>query len=268
LLSQRRKESSTFADIFYNMMNLPELLHNRRSVRKYTAQTIDKSLLNELLAATIRTPNTGNMQPYSIIVTTDDSIKQQLSPCHFNQPSIMNAPVVLTFCADFNRIEKWCAERKAEPGYRNFQSFFTASIDAILAAQTCSLLAESKGLGTCYFGTTTYMTAQIIDVLKLPAGVVPVLTMTLGYPAETPAQVDRLPLEAVVHYDNYKDYTPEDINRLYAAKEALPENRKFVADNSKETLAQVFTDVRYSKQNNEAFSDTFLKAIKQQEFLS
>ena len=248
-------------------MELTDLLKNRRTVRKYSAKKIEKSLLNELLTATIRTANTGNMQPYSIVVTTDEELKKQLSPCHFNQPSITSAPVVLTFCADFNRIEKWCRQRNAEAGFRNFQSFFTASIDALLASQTFCLLAESKGLGTCYFGTTTYTSEQIINILQLPESVVPVITVTVGYPDGTPAQVDRLPLEAVVHIDKYKDYSPADINRIYAEKESLPENKKFVEENSKETLAQVFTDIRYTKKNNEAFSGTFLEAIKKQGFL-
>jgi nitroreductase len=241
-----------------------ELLKTHRTVRKYTNQAIDKNLLNELLEASCRASTTGNMQLYSIVVTTDDEVKKQLAPCHFNQPSITQAPVVLTFCADFNRFEKWCRQRNAEPGYDNFQSFFTAAIDALLVAQNFCIAAESKGLGICYFGTTTYLTQQIIEVLKLPKKVVPITTVTVGYPEGEVPQTDRLALEAVVHENVYHDYSEEAINRLYAEKEALPENRKFVEINHKETLAQIFTDIRYNKENNERFSDLFLQAIKSQ----
>ncbi|MFA9565500.1 MAG: signal peptidase I, partial [Acidimicrobiales bacterium] len=48
---------------------------------------------------------TGNMQLYSIIVTSDDEMKEKLSPCHFNQGMVKEAPVTLTFCADFNRFK-------------------------------------------------------------------------------------------------------------------------------------------------------------------
>lgn len=248
-------------------MELTDFFQNRISVRKYTAQNIEKELLDELLTATMHTPTTGNMQVYSIVVTTDEDVKKQLAPCHFNQPSITNAPVVLTFCADFNRFEKWCEQRNAAHGYRNFQSFFTASIDALLAAQSFCTLAESKGLGTCYFGTTTYLTEQIINILNLPKGVVPVTTVTVGYPDGMPVRVDRLPLEAIVHHEKYQDYSQADINRFYARKESLPENKKFVEENNKQTLAQVFTDIRYTKKNNETFSEMFLNAIKKQGFL-
>ena len=76
----------------------------------------------------------------------------------------------------------------------------------------------------------------------------------------------RLPLEAIVHEETYHDYTPEDIDRLYAYKESLPENKQFIAENNKKTLAQVFTDVRYTKKDSEAMSENLWKVMKQQGF--
>jgi FMN reductase (NADPH) len=175
------------------------LLNQHRSIRKYTEQPVAPELLKQLLETACRTSNTGNMQAYSVIVTTDPAIKQQLAPTHFNQPMITQAPVVLTFCADFNRFTKWCEQRQAAPGYDNFQSFMATAIDTLLAAQTFCIAAESVGLGICYLGTTTYNAGEIIDILKLPKLVVPITTITVGYPVDTPEQTDRLPLEAVVH---------------------------------------------------------------------
>jgi nitroreductase len=170
-----------------------EGLKTRRTVRKYAEKKIENDLLTELLEVACRASTTGNMQLYSIVVTTDDEVKKQLSPCHFNQGMVTQAPVVLTFCADFNRFEKWCRQRNANPGYDNFQSFFTAAIDALLVAQNFCVAAESKGLGICYLGTTTYLTKQIIEVLKLPRKVVPITTITLGYPEGDVPQTDSLP---------------------------------------------------------------------------
>jgi len=208
------------------------------------------------------------MQAYSIVVTTDSAIKEQLSPAHFNQPMIAEAPVVLTFCADFNRITKWCEQRDAVPGYDNFQSFMATAIDTLIAAQTFCIAAESVGLGICYLGTTTYNAREIIDTLKLPKLVVPVTTITVGYPDGLPDQTDRLPLNAVVHYETYKDYSKEDIDNIYNEKENSDFYKQFVVENKKETLAQVFTDIRYSKKNNEFFSDKFLRVLKEQGFLN
>jgi nitroreductase len=245
-----------------------DLLNQHRSVRDYTDQPIAPELLRQLLKVACRASNTGNMQAYSIIVTTDEVLKNKLSPAHFNQPMITQAPVVLTFCADFNRFTKWCEQRQADAGYDNFQSFTAAAIDAIIAAQTFCIAAESAGLGICYLGTTTYNALEIIDVLKLPKLVVPVTTITVGYPADSPEQTDRLSLNGVVHYETYKDYNPKDIDQLYFEKENSEFYKQFVSENNKNTLAQVFTDIRYSRQNNEFFSDKFLNVLKEQGFLS
>lgn len=115
-------------------------------------------------------------------------------------------------------------------------------------------------------GYDDLQSAMIIEALELPELVFPITTVTVGWPAEEPAQVDRLPLEAIVHEETYHDYTPEDIDRLYAYKESLPENKQFIFENNKETLAQVFTDVRYKKEDNEVMSENLWKVIKSRVF--
>jgi nitroreductase len=241
---------------------------NHRSIRKYKSTPIEDSVLNDILLAGIRASTTGNMQLYSIVVSTEDEIKQQLAPCHFNQAMVTQAPVVLTFCADFNRFNLWCQQRNATPGYDNFLSFLTASIDALLVAQNVCIAAEEKGLGICYLGTTTYTADKIIDVLKLPKGVVPITTVVIGYPDEAPGLTDRIPLAAVLHREIYQDYSPGDIDQIYAAKEALPSTKKLLEENSKETLAQIFTDNRYTKKDNVTFSKVLLKVLHNQGFMN
>lgn len=241
---------------------------NHRSIRKYKSTPIEESLLDEILVAGTRASTTGNMQVYSIIVSTSEDVKKQLLPCHFNQAMVVQAPVVLTFCADFNRFNKWCRLRNASPGYDNFLSFFTAAIDALLVAQNVCIAAEEKGLGICYLGTTTYTADKIIDTLKLPKGVVPVTTVVLGFPDEEPGLTDRLPLSAVVHRETYQDYTDADIDQIYAAKEELPLTKKLLEENKKETLAQIFTDNRYTKKDNVAFSKVLLNVLEKQGFMN
>lgn len=245
-----------------------EQLLAHKTVRKYKNIPVGDGTIDKILRAGCRASTTGNMQLYSIIVTRDEAGKQALAPCHFNQPMVMNAPLVLTFCADFNRFNKWCKLSNAEPGYDNFLSFVTAAIDALLVAQNVTAAAESEGLGVCYLGTTTYLAAKIIDILKLPKGVVPVTTLTIGWPDENPEQVDRLPLDSIVHQETYNDYTDEEIISAYREKENREDSRKFVAENNKKTLAQVFTDIRYKKTDNVAFSNMLLGVLKEQGFMN
>jgi len=243
-----------------------KILNNRKTIRKYQDKDVDDALIAELLEAAFRASTTGNMQLYSVVVTKDEKQKERLTPTHFNQPVFKNAPVSLTFCADYNRFNRWCEQRNAQAGCNNFFSFLTAAIDALLVAQTFAIAAESKGLGVCYLGTVTYNAKKIAEILNLPKLVVPVATITLGYPDENPDQTDRLPASALIHSETYKDYSRETIDQLYAYKENLEENKKYVSENNKETLAQVFTDIRYKKTDNEFFSGAFLDFLREQGF--
>lgn len=242
-------------------------LDNRRTIRNYTQEPISDALLNTLLEKAFRASNTGNMQTYSVVVTRNAEKKQQLAPAHFGQKMVSDAPVVLTFCADYNRFTAWCKQRNAEPGYENLQSFVGAMIDATIVAQTFAVAAEEAGLGICYLGTTTYNADKIIDVLELPRLVVPVVTLTVGFPADMPDQTDRLPISGMIHNETYRPISTTEIDALYAEKEALPEMKQYTAENNKETLAQVFTDVRYTKANNEHFSNVFMNVLKSQGFM-
>jgi FMN reductase [NAD(P)H] len=242
-------------------------LLTRRSIRKYSNQSVSDELLNRLMNEAARTQTMGNLQLYSVVVTRSAEMKAKLAPAHFNQPMVTEAPVVLTICADFNRTSSWARCRKAEPGYNNFLSFMNAAIDALLFTQTLCNLMDEEGLGYCYLGTTVYQPQQIIDLLHLPQLVMPVATLTVGWPAEQPPLSDRLPLESFVHQERYNDYLADDIDRYYGYKESLPENREFVSINHKETLAQVFTDIRYTRKDNEALSEGFMEALRRQGFM-
>ena len=240
---------------------------NHRSIRKYSSEPVSDEILMQALEAGICASNTGNMQVYSMIVTKDENLRKQLWEVHFKQNMVLQAPVHITFCADVNRFGKWCRARKAEPAYENFLWFCNAAIDASLASQNVALAAEALGLGICYLGTAVYNAARIVEILKLPKGVIPVTALVLGYPDEQPQRTGRLPLEAVVHNETYNDYSNEKIDRLYADIEASEQTRQLLETNQKETLAQVFTDKRYTKRDNEAFSTAYFEALKQQGFL-
>lgn len=249
-------------------MDAIENLLNRRSIRKFKNTKISKSVVDIILDAAIRTSTTGNMQVYSIIITTDLEKKKELHKLHFGQNMILEAPMLMTFCADFNRFNMWCKQRKAEPGYDNFLSFFTAAIDALIAAQNACVAAEAQGLGICYLGTTTYQASKLVDFFNLPQGVVPITTLVIGYPDENPPLTDRLPAEAVVHYEKYQDYTSEKINDYYKEKEEMEFTKKLLEENQLDTLAQIFTQKRYPKQMNVDFSKLFLDAINKQGFMN
>ena len=244
-------------------------IFEHRSVRSYKPDPVDEALLQRILEAGTRASNTGNMQIYSIIVTTDPQIREQLSPCHFGQPMVTQAPIVLTFCVDVRRFSLWCRQRGADPQYDNFVWFVNGAIDAILASQNVCLEAESEGLGICYLGTTTYNADRIAEVLALPEGVIPVTTVTMGYPDKLPPPTDRLPLEGVIHRERYHDYTPEAIDAIWADKERLPKRRPACCKRTTYRTWRVFSpNVATRAKTTVFFSRKYFEMLKKQGFFN
>lgn len=235
---------------------------SRGSVRNFSQKPISNELLEEIIEKASHAPTCGNMQLYSVIITRDNENKQKLAEYHFNQPAATTAPCILTICADFNRFERWCLLSDSKPGYRNFHSFIMALTDAVIFSQQIVTVAESMGLGTCYLGTVNYNAAEIAQFLNLPELVVPVASLSIGYPQSLPIASDRLPIKAIFHEERYRNDSDLEIKQFFAPKEEMDENKRFVEENQKNTLAQVFTDIRYPGNLNESVSESFTKLIK------
>lgn len=251
-------------------------MHGHRSIRKYKPDPIPEAMLEQILACALRASSSGNMQTYSVIVTTDPDLKRELLSPHFDQPMVTEAPALLTFCADFHRMRRWLALREAPDNFDNFMSFMIATLDATLASQNAALAAESLGLGICYMGTTLASCAEIGHILRCPSHVVPVAGFSLGFPAETPALRDRLPLKGVVHRDRYEMPSDDDVLSVYRDREragwdrymADPELRARVEQHGVENLAQVYTKVKYTRESHVEYSRTVLNYLVEQGFLT
>ena len=232
---------------------MKSVLFKHRSIRKFRPTPIPEEVLRECLEAASRASTCGNMQLYSLVVTRDETLRERLAPCHFNQPMVRQAPCVVTVCADVHRFTMW---------------FLNASTDALLAAQNLCVEAEMHGLGICYLGTTIYTAGDISQILELPKGVIPLTTVVLGYPDESPELTDRLPLEAVVHYEKYTDYTAAEIDELWAEREESELTKRLLAENGLPNLAQVFTQRRYVRKDNLAISESYFALLKEKGFFN
>ncbi len=257
-------------------MTTIETIRQHRSIRRYKPDPVPDDVLTEVLEAGIRASSSGNMQTYSIIVTRDEALRQQLYEPHMKQRMVLEAPVLLTFCADFHRMRQWLKLNDAPDNFDNFMSFMIAAIDATLVSQNVALAAESHGLGICYMGSTLANCDEIGRILQLPANVVPVIGFSLGYPDENPALRDRLPLDGIVHYETYRDYTDERITEIYAERNvkgwkrymSAPRLRKLIEESGVENLAQVYTAVKYTRQSHQEFSQTVLDYLVEQDFMN
>ncbi len=245
-----------------------EQIAQHRSIRKFKSEKIEATKLRTALEAALRASTCGNMQSYTIVVTQDDEQLTKLSPCHFGQVERMNAQCVVTICADVARFSAWCRERNAEPQYDNFIWFLNGCIDGMMAAQNLILEAENQDLGVCVLGTTLYTSEKISEILELPEGVIPVTSIAMGYPDEQPELTDRLPFEAVVHFEKYTPNSTEQVNAMWAEKEALEETLALIKENKTENLAQIFTQYRYKGADNVTFSKIYLEMLSRQGFMN
>lgn len=243
-------------------------LTTHRSIRRYRDTPVSAERLAELVATASRGSNTGNMQLYSVVLTTDAGLRERLCEAHLGQPMVRQAPVVATVCADVARFNAWASlSGAAADAFDTFSIYQTACIDATIFAERLAIAAESTGLGICYLGTTTYNPEEIIDILSLPRGVMPVTTLVIGYPDEQPGLTVRLDKQAVTHCETYQGQHDGDLERLYRPLVADPFLAQSTADSHAASVAALFTEVRYPREGNQLNSRKMLQALRRQGFL-
>ena len=199
---------------------MSELLARHRSIRRFRPDPVDAAWLDELcLRAIGGSSSSGNLNMISIVRTMDAERRRRLWSLHFEQDMILQAPALLTFCADTHRTRTWLAQRGARENFGNFLSYHVAAFDAIILSQTVALALEANGLGICYMGTTLHSMRAIGELLELPDHCVPVTTLVVGWPEEAPAPRDRLAPAAYLHAETYRAHDAAQIDALYESRE-------------------------------------------------
>ena len=171
-----------------------DLISRHGSVRNYRPDMVPVETIETIISAAQRTSTSSNMQAYSVVAVMDAAKRARLAELCGNQEHIAQAPVFLAWCADLARLDRACEMRGylQETGY--VENFLIAALDAVIAAQTAVLAAESLGLGICYIGSIRNHTQAVIELLELPRLVFPVTGMTVGWPAAEPLVRPRLPI--------------------------------------------------------------------------
>lgn len=255
-----------------------QLMQAHRSIRSFKPDPIDASSVDHTLESALHgTSSSGNLNLISVVKTTDPARKAALCKLHSNQPMVLQAPLLLTFCADTFRTREWLALRNARPGFADFCSWHTAAFDAMILAQTVALAFESQGLGICYMGTTLFRMREIADHLELPPNVLPVTTLVVGHPDEAPAQRDRLPGAAWIHDERYQRPSVADIEARFAERERRGRERYMAVGPEMEaawrehgitSLAQYYTSkIKYDPDRFEGFSDAIEALLRERGFL-
>jgi nitroreductase len=229
---------------------LSRLLNTHRSIRSYKADPVDPALVDGVIEdAVAGASSSGNLNSISIILTRDPDRKQRLYDLHFGQPMVLQAPLVITFCADWFRTRQWLRLRGARDNFNNLLGYHVAAYDAMIVAQNVCLGFEAHGLGICYMGTTLSSLAELSVFFNLPETCVPVTTIVVGYPDEDPGKRDRLPASGLVHDEIYRHPDAEEIEETFSQREirgwerymSIPSIKAAIEANGITSLARYYT---------------------------
>lgn len=191
------------------MNKVIELINNHRSIRKFTAQTVEQSQINKIIQAGQAASTSSFMQTCTVIQVNDRDKRAALAASTGNQKCVIDASVFLVFCADIHRHHLVCNRQNIKMQQGFTEHFIIATVDCSLFAQNVAIVAESEGLGIVYIGGIRNDIERVKEILILPDQVYPVFGMCLGYPDQNPEVKPRLPLEVVLKQDVYTE--PSDI---------------------------------------------------------
>jgi FMN reductase (NADPH)/FMN reductase [NAD(P)H] len=203
-----------------------DLIHARRSVRAFLDQPLTRAEKDAILEAAMRAPTAGNMMLYSIIEVDDQVLKEKLVETCDNQPFIARSSFVLIFLADYQRwvdyfefcdVETRCIELGGQPRKPQEGDFMLATADAIIAAQTAALAAESLGIGSCYIGDVIENYETHRETFSLPLYAFPAAMLVFGYPRPAAAErklTPRYDREFIVHRNAYQRVDTTDMDRM------------------------------------------------------
>lgn len=189
-----------------DIVNLPptiELMRLHRSVRDFKPDPVPDQIIETIVEAAQWASTSSFRQMYSVVAIKDQVKKQELWKLCAQQRWIIECPVFLAFCADLNRLDQVCVQKNRSASMQYTESFLMAVLDAGLFMQNAALAVEAMGLGMVMIGGLRDYPREIVRLLKLPQGVFGISGMCVGYPARTPKQRPRLPLEEVLYWETY-----------------------------------------------------------------
>ncbi len=257
--------------------DLSALLNRHRSIRSYKPDPIPDGLVEQVLGdAVAGSSSSGNLNSVSMVLTRDPERKRRLYTLHFEQEMVLEAPLLVTFCADWHRTRAWLRRRGARDNFDNLIGYHVAAFDAMILSQSVCLGFEARGLGICYMGTTLHSMTEIAEFLDLPDTCLPVTTIVVGYPAEDPPKRDRLPLRAFLHDETYHRPTDAELDAIYEQREvkgwarymAYPELKAKVEALGITSLAQFYTsEAKYDPDEFRRDSEKLRALLEAKHFL-
>lgn len=170
-----------------------DLLMNRRSIRKYKDQKIEKEIIDKIIQGILTSPSGRNLKPWEFIVITEKDILKKLGDLRGRITQQMGeAPLGIVIIADPEITDLWIE-------------------DASIATTITQLMSQSLGLGSCWMQLRDRIDENdqnleelVKDILNIPGNYRVEAMVSIGYPDEEkePYNIDTLPFNKV-HYNKF-----------------------------------------------------------------
>lgn len=169
-----------------------ENIMTRTSIRQYTDQPVEQEKVEAMLRAGMAAPTAVNAQPWHFVVVNDKTKLNELAAANPRARMLKTAPLAIVVCGDMTK----AMEGKG-------QAYWIQDCSA--ATENILLAAHALGLGAVWTGVYPMEDRMqpISETLKLPASIIPLCTIVIGYPAEQPKPKDKWKSENI-SYNEYK----------------------------------------------------------------
>ena len=172
-------------------MEVFEAIKNRRSIRRFRKQEIEKEKIEKILEAATYAPSSGNLQNWEFILVKDENSKKEIAKISLNQKFIEEADFLIIVCSNQEKIS-WYGERGKK---------LYAIQNCAAAIQNMLLAAHSLGIGSCWVGA--FDDLALIKFLNLPNHILPQAILAFGYPAEKPKMPERIDWKKITFKEKY-----------------------------------------------------------------
>lgn len=207
-------------------MSVKQLLRSHSSVRKYTGEQLSKETVIDLVETAQMAASSHFVQAYSVIWVTDEEKKQQLGQLSNNDFQFKTAGAAFLFCVDFKRLQVAGRKHDVDITVDTAENVLVGVADVAIFAQNFVIAAEAEGYGICYIGGARNNPKEISELFNLPDSVFPLFALTIGKPTKVNETKPRLPVEAVLHeneydvekYDTLLDQYDETMQNYYASR--------------------------------------------------
>ncbi len=169
-------------------MTLLEVIRKRYSCRAYQERPIEQEKLDSLFEAARLAPSAKNTQDWRFVVVSDKETKHQVAETT-NRPEVFEkAGVIIAACSNSDYVMT-CGQA-------------IGPIDIAIALEHIALQAAELGLATCWIGS--FYPEKVRTILGIPDDIAIIELMTVGYPADSPKQPSREPIEKIVCSDKWQ----------------------------------------------------------------